>query len=66
MCKNKKTHEDKTGKTVYIEGELSNMEMRKENLTTQNTYKKASMTDVIASMKKCTKQYDKALKNLAK
>ena len=47
-------------------GETSNMEMRKENTTTQNTYKKATMAEIQKSMKKCTKIYGKALRNLAK
>ncbi|MBK5239824.1 hypothetical protein [Clostridium sp.] len=47
-------------------GETSNMEMRKDNTTTQNTYKKANRSVIAASIKKCTKQYKKALRNLAK
>ena len=63
MYEDKRAHKDEA---VYSKREMSNMEMRKENIATQNTYKKASMADVVASMKKTTKQYDKALKNLAK
>lgn len=47
-------------------GETSDMEMREDNTTIQNTYKKATMDEIRVSIKKCTKQYEKALRNLAK
>lgn len=44
----------------------SSMEMKKNISSKSNTYKKAKNSDVLASIKKCTKKYDNALKNLAK
>ncbi|WP_279373139.1 hypothetical protein [Clostridium arbusti] len=44
------------------------MEIRKDtsNSNRSKTYKQAKNSDVLASIKKCTKKYDSALKKLAK
>lgn len=44
----------------------STVKMKKDSFNNQNVYKKAENKDVLTSIKKCTKKYNEALRNLAK